>query len=120
MSQTIFIADDSPTEITVLSNLAKDAGFDVVGAATDGDSAITLAQKSKPDCLIIDVVMPGKNGYQVCRELKKQGSLPACKILLISSASIDDAYARRMGADAVMTKDGIEGKLAEALGTLLN
>ena len=76
---TILVVDDVPENIDVLTGLLKDEYR--VRAATNGPSALTLARKSPPDLILLDVMMPGMDGYEVCRQLKSE--LATCKVPVV-------------------------------------
>ena len=66
----IVVADDSGLMRRVLSNALSNAGFDVVGQARDGDEALELCQRLRPDAMTLDLAMPGMDGIGVLRELR--------------------------------------------------
>ncbi|MCA9933248.1 MAG: hybrid sensor histidine kinase/response regulator [Ardenticatenaceae bacterium] len=70
VSQAILIVDDNPTNIGVLAEYLEDQGF-VILVARDGESGIKKAEYAKPDLILLDVMMPGTDGFETCQELKK-------------------------------------------------
>lgn len=76
---TILVVDDVPENIDVLTGVLKDEYR--VRAATNGPSALSLAKKSPPDLILLDIMMPGMDGYDVCRQLKSD--LATCKVPVI-------------------------------------
>ena len=81
----ILIADDHPIFRSGLGRLLESApGFKVVGEAADGNQAVALAQRLKPDVLLLDVAMPGKPGLDALRELSASGTT-VCTILLTAN-----------------------------------
>jgi twitching motility two-component system response regulator PilH len=103
--ERILIVDDSPTELALARSVLQQAGYDVQ-IATDGDQAIKLAGSEVPDLVVLDVVMPKKNGFQVCRQLKNDSTTRHAKVLILSSKNqeADRFWAMRQGADLYMTK----------------
>ena len=84
----ILIVDDTPANLTVLSAILTKQGYRV-RPAINGDLALKAAQKAAPDLILLDVQMPGMDGYEVCRRLKAEPSLAHIPIVFISA--LDDA-----------------------------
>jgi twitching motility two-component system response regulator PilH len=103
--QRILIVDDSPTELALARSVLQQAGYQVQ-TASDGAQAIQAAGDVPPDLVVLDVVMPNKNGFQVCRQLKSGANTKHAKILMLSSKNqeADRFWAMRQGADLYMTK----------------
>lgn len=83
MSTTIMVVDDSPFASKQIKDIVEDNGYEVIGYAKDGEEAIELYKELKPDIVILDIIMPGLNGLETAKILKKQD--PAVKILMLSS-----------------------------------
>src|SRR5438552_18446880 len=77
----ILIAEDEPTLVLTLKYNLEREGYAVL-SATDGEAAIAAARKTRPDLIVLDVMMPGLNGLEVCRILRKEMHIP---ILLLSA-----------------------------------
>ena len=101
----ILIADDSNTDIKYISDALKDSGHDLT-IASDGEEAEQKAKSGNFDLIILDVVMPKKNGFQVCRALKQDENLKGIPIIIITSKSqeSDKFWGRKQGADEYITK----------------
>src|SRR3954447_8524337 len=82
----VVVADDSGLMRRVLTHALTDAGFDVVGQATDGDEALELCRRLRPDTMTLDLHMPGMDGIGVLRELKRPGA-PAIPVIVVSAFS---------------------------------
>ncbi len=67
--EVILIVDDTPANLEVLFDCLDDAGFEVV-VAKDGESALQKVEKEPPDLILLDVMMPGIDGFETCRRLK--------------------------------------------------
>ncbi len=67
----ILIVDDNPENLQLMGKLLSDNGYEV-GVAQDGEKALSFVKKTHPDLILLDVMMPGMDGFKVCRELKKQ------------------------------------------------
>src|SRR4051794_24360699 len=65
----ILVVDDSPTELRIVTSQLRNKGY-VVTTATDGEDALDKVSRDRPDLIVLDVILPKKNGFQVCRELK--------------------------------------------------
>jgi twitching motility two-component system response regulator PilH len=119
MNNTILVADDSPTELKlVLAALGK-KGYQIV-TATDGDDALEQARKHQPRLAILDIIMPGKNGFQVTRQLKTDAETSSMKVLLLSSKNQDSDkfWGMKQGADEYLTKPFDEDALLAAVARL--
>ena len=116
----ILIVDDSPTERHVLNDMLTKAGYEVV-ACDNGDDAITKAKLIRPDLILMDVVMPGLNGFQATRAISRDAVTKNIPIVLCTSKSqeSDKIWGMRQGArDYVVkpvNKDELLAKIA-ALG----
>src|SRR3954470_6113328 len=82
----VVVADDSGLMRRVLTHALTDAGFDVVGQAEDGDEALELCRRLRPDTMTLDLHMPGMDGIGVLRELKRPGA-PSIPVIVVSAFS---------------------------------
>jgi two-component system chemotaxis response regulator CheB len=82
----VVVADDSGLMRRVLTHALSDAGFEVVGQAADGDEALELCRRLKPDTMTLDLHMPGMDGIGVLRELKRPGA-PSIPVIVVSAFS---------------------------------
>ncbi len=105
MSTTILVVDDSPTAQRLI-RLAVEAGGYRVLTASDGNEAIDVALRERPDLIVLDIILPKKNGFQVCRHLKAHPETRGIKVVLLSSKSheMDILWGKRQGADGYLTK----------------
>ncbi|WP_164670534.1 response regulator YycF [Virgibacillus doumboii] len=102
MSQKILVVDDEQPIADILKfNLEKE-GYQVV-VAYDGDEAIELADTEEPDLVLLDIMLPGKDGNEVCREIRKTQSMPIL-MLTAKDAEIDKVLGLELGADDYVTK----------------
>ena len=101
----VLVVDDSWTELTMIVTPLRNNGFDVV-TAVDGDEAIEKVFKERPQCIVLDVVLPKQNGFQLCRKLKNSDVSRHIPIILLTSKStpLDKAWGLRQGADLYITK----------------
>jgi two-component system cell cycle response regulator len=92
----VLVADDDGVTRAIVSSWLKRAGYHVIAAA-DGDQALELAREQKPDLLLVDVTMPGRDGYDVCRAIQDESATPPPVIFLTAHTHTD---ARVAGLDA--------------------
>ena len=86
----ILIVDDSPTEVHVFRMMLEKHDMNV-SIATDGEDGIKQAIKTKPDCILMDVVMPGKNGFQATRDLSRNPETSSIPIIIITTKGQETA-----------------------------
>ena len=102
---TVLVVDDSRTVRNVLQKMLQQGGFDTLEAA-DGQSAVDLAMTHQPDLIIMDVVMPGMNGFQATRQLRKAPGTRAIPIIIMSGneQATEEFWVIRIGANDFMAK----------------
>lgn len=101
----VLIVDDTPENLKVLGTLLKGEGYDV-RVATNGPQALEAARKQLPDLILLDVMMPGMNGYEVCHALKAESALAEIPVIFISALASGDqkVTAFKEGAVDYVTK----------------
>lgn len=101
----ILIVDDTPTNLEVLLDLLEAAGFKVV-VAEDGESAIALAEYAPPDLILLDVLMPGIDGFETCRRLKTNPATQEIPVIFLTAVSdnVDKVKGLNLGAVDYITK----------------
>ena len=101
----ILIVDDSPTERHVLNDMLTKAGFEVV-ASDSGEDAISKSKKAKPDLILMDVVMPGLNGFQATRAISRDPETKSIPIIICTSKTqeTDKIWGMRQGARSYIVK----------------
>src|SRR5574338_208515 len=120
MPKTLLLADDSVTIQKVVG--ISFANEDVVLLTVDnGDDAIARAKEARPDIVLADVVMPGKNGYEVCQAIKSDPALAKTPVLLLTGPfeAFDEQRAARAGADGHITKPFEAQALVDKVNALL-
>jgi DNA-binding NarL/FixJ family response regulator len=103
----VLVVDDSPVFRTGMSRAVQAYdGLELVGEAEDGAGALAAIADLEPDLVILDLRMPGIDGFGVLDELRSQDPSPACRVVVISATLEDgvEAEARAAGADAVLSK----------------
>ena len=101
----ILIVDDSPTEIHVLKTMLEKNGHQAT-AANNAEEGIAKAKEEQPDLILMDVVMPGLNGFQATRQLNKDPATSAIPVLIVTTKSMetDRMWGLRQGAKEVLVK----------------
>jgi DNA-binding response OmpR family regulator len=105
LGQKILVVDDEPNIVQSLAFVFNREGFDVATAG-DGVQAMSMIRDSKPNPLILDIMMPNKNGYEVCQEIKSDPELKDIQVLMLSSISNENSrrHAMSQGADDYINK----------------
>jgi DNA-binding response OmpR family regulator len=105
VSKKVLIADDEQNIVISIEFLMKREGFSV-SIARDGEEAWEKLQQEKPDLVLLDVMMPKRNGYEVCQALRADPAFAATKVLMLTAKGRDTEIAKGLaiGADAYMTK----------------
>jgi twitching motility two-component system response regulator PilH len=118
--QKVLVVDDSSTELTMIVALLRDGGFEVV-TAVDGDEVVEKVFKERPQCIVLDVVLPKQNGFQLCRKLKALEVSKHIPIILLSSKStpLDKSWGLKQGADLYITKPFNEAELVASVRHLV-
>lgn len=101
----ILVVDDSLTEREIMKKALEAEGYTVV-LANDGDACLKALDEEKFDCVLLDVVMPGKNGYQICREIKKNNFTKDIPVILVTSKGQDSDkfWGMKQGAEDYIVK----------------
>ena len=98
----IMVVDDEPTVLKLLDRTLKPEGYDVV-MANDGGSALRLLEQQSPDLVILDIMMPGLNGFQVLRLIRERANVPVMMLTARQEAeTVRDAL--NLGADDYVRK----------------
>jgi DNA-binding response OmpR family regulator len=102
---TILVVDDSPTDRALLFAALRPKGFRLL-SANDGDEGLETARREHPDLVLLDVILPRRNGFQVCRQLKAEEGTKDIKVVLVTSKTqpSDRFWGLKQGADEYLTK----------------
>ena len=116
----VLIIDDSPTEVHVFRNMLKKHDIEV-SVAINGEEGIEKAIEIKPDCILMDVVMPGKNGFQATRDLSRNPATSAIPVIIITTKDqeTDKIWGMRQGARDYIVKPAVERDLIERIHKVL-
>lgn len=116
----ILIADDEPNIVLSLEFLLKREGF-AVQVATDGQAVLDSVEASPPDLVLLDVMMPLKNGFEVCQALKARPEWAHIPVVMLTAKSLDTDVAKglALGAAAYITKPFSTRELVDKVRALL-
>lgn len=118
MSSRILLVEDEPGLVLTLSDLLGTEGHEVE-TATDGPTGLARAAREPFDLVILDVMLPGKNGFDVCRELRQQGRDVAVLMLTAKTHVVDRVVGLKLGADDYLTKPFDPAELLARVEALL-
>jgi two-component system alkaline phosphatase synthesis response regulator PhoP len=102
VAQTILVVDDEARIVKLVRDYLERAGFDVI-AARDGETALTLARVERPDLIVLDLMLPGVDGLDICRRLRQESGVP----IIMLTARVEEAdriVGLELGADDYVTK----------------
>ena len=116
---TILIVDDSATERYYLSEMLVRAGY-AVFTAQDGADALAQLKQARPDLILMDVVMPGANGFQITRAIARDPELQDVPVIICSSKSqeTDRIWGLRQGAREYLVKPVVEAELLAKIAAI--
>ncbi len=116
----VLIVDDSPTEIHVLTTILEKNGHSV-DTANSGEEGVEKAKATKPDLILMDVVMPGMNGFQATRQLTKDSETASIPVIIVTTKDqeTDRVWGLRQGAKDYVTKPVEEAELVEKINASL-
>ncbi len=112
----VLIVDDSPTETYKFEEILKKNGFGVI-KADNGADGVAMCRKEKPDVVLMDVVMPGLNGFQATRQLAKGDDTKNIPVIIVTTKDqeTDRVWGKRQGAWAYLTKPVDEKVLMDTI-----
>lgn len=116
----ILVVDDSQTQLKAIIKMLQKNGYETI-FAEDGESAVAMARSELPDLILMDVVMPGLNGFQATRHITKTESTQHIPVIMLSSKDqeTDKVWAERQGAKGYLIKPTSEAELIAAITKLL-
>jgi adenylate cyclase len=114
----ILVVDDVPQNVRLLEAVLAPRGYDVV-SATDGDRALGLVESSKPDLVLLDVMMPEPDGYEVCRRLREDDDTAVLPVIMVTASTDEKAKAIEAGADDLIAKPFNHDELLTRIRSLL-
>src|SRR5574337_1227543 len=117
MSKTILVIDDEPKIVEICRDYLTAAGFSVI-TASDGPQGLAAARRERPDLVVLDLMLPGMDGLDVCRALRREGSTPIIMLTARVEES-DKLVGLELGADDYLTKPFSPRELVARVRTVL-
>lgn len=116
----VLVVDDSWTDLTLIATPLRESGFEVI-TAVDGEEAIEKVLAEHPQCVVLDVILPKQNGFQLCRRLKQMEQTQNIPIILMSGKNtpLDKRWGMQQGADMYLTKPFNKDELVASVRSLL-
>ena len=120
MARKVLIADDEQNIVISLEFLLKREGFEVL-VAGDGESALQMVAEHHPDLVLLDVMMPKRNGYEVCQRMRERPEWRGIKIVMLSAKGreVEVSKGVSVGADLYVTKPFSNAELVAQINALL-
>ncbi len=118
----ILIIDDSPTDVHVCGELLRNSGHEVISASS-AEEGIEAAKREQPELILMDVIMPGMNGFQATRSISRDPATEHIPVIIISTKSMqtDRVWGMRQGAKEYVTKpidaDDLLTKISHLVGS---
>lgn len=116
----VLIVDDSPTETHAFASILKGKGHEVL-TAENGTEGVALARQAQPDVVLMDIVMPGLNGFQATRQLSKGDDTAHIPVIIVTTKDqeTDRVWGARQGAKGYLVKPINEALLLETIDSVL-
>lgn len=116
----ILLIEDSPTDTAVLTQLLQRNGHEVL-ASVSAEDGIEVCRRERPDLVLMDVVLPGMNGFQATRALSRDEATKSIPVLIVSTKGMetDKAWGMRQGAKDYVVKPPVEADLIGRINALL-
>ncbi len=116
----VLVVDDSWTDLTLIATPLRESGFEVI-TAVDGDEAVEKVLQERPQCVVLDVILPKQNGFQICRHLKQMEQTRDIPVILISSknTALDKRWGMQQGAEMYLTKPFSKDELVASVRSVI-
>jgi DNA-binding response OmpR family regulator len=121
MSQSVLIADDAPNIVLSLEFLMKQEGYEVF-SVDNGEEALTFVEQHRPDLVLLDIMMPRKDGYEVCQAIRANEQYKDTRIIMLTAKGRDVEREKglALGADDYITKPFSTREVVEKVRKYLN
>lgn len=105
MTKHVLIADDEPNIVVSLEFLMERNGYQI-RIANDGDEVLRAVEEQRPDLILLDVMLPGRSGFEVCQKIRENPAWQGIKIIMLTAKGRETEVAKglALGADAYITK----------------
>jgi twitching motility two-component system response regulator PilH len=116
----VLIVDDSPTETYKMSSILSKHGYEVL-TAENGEDGVSVAKQQLPDVVLMDIVMPGLNGFQATRQLSRDASTRDIPVIIVTTKDqeTDRVWGQRQGAKGYLTKPVDDKLLVQTIESVL-
>ncbi len=116
----VLIVDDSPTEMYKMTDILSRHGYEVISAQS-GEEGVKTAKQELPDLVLMDIVMPGINGFQATRQITKNATTAEIPVIIVTTKDqeTDRMWGKRQGASGYLAKPINEKLLIETIESLL-
>ena len=120
MAKRILIADDEPNIVLSLEFLMRRAGYEVEKVG-DGDAALEAVRRAPPDLVLLDVMMPRRDGFEVCQEIRRDPALAGVRIAMLTAKGreVEREKGLALGADSYITKPFATQEVLDTVRSLL-
>lgn len=117
----IVIVDDSPTDVQIFTRILEKAGHKV-SSASDAETGIALIKRERPDLVLMDIIMPGSNGFQATRTLSRDTDTASIPVIIVTTKSMqtDRVWGMRQGAKDFLTKPVSDRELLDRIKPFLS
>lgn len=121
MKKKILLVEDSPTQMLSVKTTLQAKGYQVI-TAESGEEGLEKARREHPELVVLDVILPGRNGFQICRDLKTSPETKQVPVILLTSKDqeSDRFWGLKQGADEYLTKPCKESELLASVARQLN
>lgn len=118
---TVLVIEDGVTDMEILTRYLQQAGCFVI-SATSSEEAKLKIDNNKPDLILLDVILPGKSGFEICRELKNNPDTSKIPVVFCSTknSDVDKIWGNMLGAEAYLSKPINQEELALTLKKFVN
>lgn len=118
---TALIVEDVQTDLMILTNYLENLGWRVI-PAMNGEEALTYLSNNKPDIVFLDVVLPGRSGFEICRAIKTQTETQKIPVVMCSTKNtdMDRFWGLKQGADLYLTKPVNRHDFIDVIHKLVN
>lgn len=116
----VLIVDDSPTETYKISQMLSKHGYEVL-TAESGEKGLAMARSEQPDVVLMDIVMPGMNGFQATRQLTSDSATSGIPVIIVTTKDqeTDRLWGKRQGAKGYLTKPVDDSTLVSTIKSVL-
>ncbi|MBW4555808.1 MAG: response regulator [Trichormus sp. ATA11-4-KO1] len=117
---TVLVVEDGLTDLEILSRYLQQAGYSVISATSSEEVQVKI-DGNKPDLIFLDVILPGKSGFEICRELKNNPDTSKIPVVFCSTknSDVDKIWGNMLGAEAYLSKPIDQEELVVTLKKLL-